>query len=705
MTISRNVLCKRLMALGFNKHLTHRMVNDVEKWLKRNGPEWTITRLKDAKAYYLSKLAGKEPEMATWWSQKGPKGCKTFKSAWLNLPQNSEEQLAKAMCACNAYTLFINPGTPTPKQLRKFYGSVEQEKLSLTKPRDATELLRTLADASQFERGQMFLEYSSGKSSKKRHPSQQAKRKLNLPRPFYEHIYSDEKRAPTVEKSQKDVEAEMKWVADNITSPAVMGLLYKYRGLASAAGFTKVLHQVKINTADGVSGGGNISYLQEPGYKLRAIANPFRVHQVILDPLKKELMRFLKSFPTDCTHDQAEGQRWAQEKLREGRTVHAVDLSDATNNIPFEPQVIAMAYALQLDLHDKTTSDTLSYFIEVSRSTWKDPDNKLIRWSRGQPLGLGPSFGSFALWHGLLLRACHRNSGSKYDWNDCFRTVGDDVVIACDDTHRQYRKWLDHMDIPVSEAKCISSNKCTEFAGEVITPSSRYAIPKWKSLSDRNFLDVLKFLGPKALSWCKPRQRLVAKILAPVPELYGGLGWNPKGIPMEDRVEYAVNLGMLEDSPEVVPTRERTLAAIAIINNVCKNGDVSYWSGYLNQKLNTSLTPTGSELRQVTIDRSRFGSSIATALEELKIRSDTNPVFSELDSYDAGPVDTGDPRGKTRLESLESKLKSQGDIREDAFGLGTEATRLIDELKRADADAQQKRFKKLSKSKPKPKLG
>jgi hypothetical protein len=650
------------MTIGIKQHLTHRLVNEVEKWLKRNGQEWTISRLKDAKAYYLSKLAGQEPEMEHWWKQVGPSEDRRFKSNWLNLPQESEKQLVRALCACNAYTLFINSGDPTEKQLSKFYKSVEQDKYSLSNPRQVTELLRGLADSDARDRVRLFAKsIGCSDTSKVKFPVYLKGQKRKLPQPshFSEFIYSEEKNAPVVSRENKGVESEMKWVFDNISSPAVMGLFTRYRGLSSMVGVTPLLrsNKLKINTHSDVAGGGNIAYIQEPGFKLRAVANPFRIHQVVLEPLKKQIMEFLRKMPTDCTHDQDSGQTWIQAKLAEGRTAHAVDLSDATNNIPLEPQIISMVTYLNLDNTDKTTSDILSYFIEVSRSTWKTPEGKLTSWTLGQPMGLGPSFGSFALWHNWTLRIAHSTSGSQYSWDDSFRVIGDDVVIACDDTHRRYREILSIMDIPVSEAKCISSNKCTEFAGKVITPTSSYPIPKWKSLSDRNFMDVLKLFGPQAMKWCKPRQRAVAKILAPIPECYGGLGWNPKGLPMEDRIIDAINLGLLDDSPEVDPARDLTQAMIRNINKVCYHGDVSLLSRFLYDKFNTSPTSTESRVLRLSENKTISITQKLRILKALRLHSDVNASVSEDVGLEPGPVLTsGDPRPKTQLENWESKL-------------------------------------------------
>jgi hypothetical protein len=59
---------------------------------------------------------------------------------------------------------------------------------------------------------------------------------------------------------------------------------------------------------------------------------------------------------------------------------------------------------------------------------------------------------------------------------------------------------------------------------------------KWRELSDRNFLEYARFFGPQFIGALRPRQRRVAEVLAPIPEWKGGLGWNPKGLSVEERM-------------------------------------------------------------------------------------------------------------------------------------------------------------------------
>jgi hypothetical protein len=296
-------------------------------------------------------------------------------------------------------------------------------------------------------------------------------------------------------------------------------------------------------------------------------------------------------------------------------------------------------------MHDKTTSDLLSYFIEVSRERWKTPEANTVQWSVGQPMGLGPSFGSFAFFHNVILHLAHQEAKSEKHPLDTFRIVGDDVVIACDKVHTSYLKALKVLKIPVSESKCISSKVLTEFVGRIITHDATYPTIKWKNTSDNNFIDVMKFLGPSSTTLLQKRQRKMVKVLAPIPECFGGLGWNPKGLSYEMRIAYATHIGVFDESTEVEPSRDLTSAIVSNLNKVAYSGNVSF-SGtpYKGTKLNEPCTPS-TEGR------------VSRIVRTTKVHSDVNPLVAKTSFFRQGPVlTTGDPRGKSRLENLESKF-------------------------------------------------
>jgi hypothetical protein len=272
---------------------------------------------------------------------------------------------------------------------------------------------------------------------------------------------------------------------------------------------------------------GRIGLIQEPGFKLRAVANPGRVFQRVLEPLGNTLYRTLKALPWDCTFDQSKAFPLIAERLSRGDVVHSIDLSGATDYFPLELQEHLLRKIFPHDIVDM--------FSEISQGSWEMPGLGQISWKRGQPLGLYPSFGSFALTHGCLLLGL-KNSDH---FDQSFFVLGDDVVILDDELAHSYHTLMGELECPISESKTISSNKLAEFGGKIITSSDVIPQYKWRAVSDNSFIDICRNLGRQSMKLLRTRQRHVIEHIAPLPECLGGFGWNPEGIGLDIRIKNA----------------------------------------------------------------------------------------------------------------------------------------------------------------------
>ena len=261
--------------------------------------------------------------------------------------------------------------------------------------------------------------------------------------------------------------------------------------------------------------GGKISFIQEPGLKLRSVANPLRIHQMALKPLGNAIYKIVASLPWDCTFDQSKAHPHVQKALQKGSVVHSVDLSNATDFFPLDIQITVLK-AMFGDIPD------INLFEKISRSSWNSPYGKL-QWKQGQPLGLYPSFGSFTMTHGYLLWFLN---GCRH--NNSFFVVGDDVVILDDWLNNRYLKFLQDHGCPYSPDKTISSNILSEFAGKIILSDAVIPQYKWREMSDNSFLDICKNIGSGSRRLLSKRQKrvfdLVAYLLPPI-----GLGFSKPG--------------------------------------------------------------------------------------------------------------------------------------------------------------------------------
>jgi hypothetical protein len=242
--------------------------------------------------------------------------------------------------------------------------------------------------------------------------------------------------------------------------------------------------------------GGEVHFLQEPGLKLRAIASPYRIHQLALKPIGDAIYRIVEKLEWDCTFDQSKAIPWIQRSLSVGKTVHSIDLTGATDYFPLGLQLETLR-CLFGDLLD------IKLIEEISRLRWKSEMGDL-QWKRGQPLGLYPSFGMFTLTHGLLLSFL---LGKEWDYE--FFIVGDDVVILDDTLYNKYIGFLQSANCPWSPSKSLSSHLLAEFAGKVILPNQVIPSYKWRKMSNDNFLDICKNLGPQSSVLLTKRQKRV----------------------------------------------------------------------------------------------------------------------------------------------------------------------------------------------------
>jgi hypothetical protein len=188
--------------------------------------------------------------------------------------------------------------------------------------------------------------------------------------------------------------------------------------------------------------------------------------------------------------------------------------------------------------------------------------------------------------------------------------LGDDVVILSDELRDKYIAMLDRMGCPWSKEKSISSNELCEFAGKVVTSS--WVIPqlKWRKMSDDNFLDLCKLLGPRSRCLLSRQQRAVfdwaAHLCEPI-----GLNISLPG----DNLEKAILRTLLAYHPEEV-----VLASLMDLRRRVNRHVHSSSEVVSSDELNTICSTFDEKVKQalsVTVF-SRWQSSIAIGLEGLE---------------------------------------------------------------------------------------
>jgi hypothetical protein len=222
--------------------------------------------------------------------------------------------------------------------------------------------------------------------------------------------------------------------------------------------------------------------------------------------------------PWDTYKDQDAGIASVKRMMGKGHTAHCFDLQNATDLFPLSTQTYLVYLfgldVLQTPIERALLESQLRLFTLAARSEWHF-ESGVISWTRGQPLGLYPSFPLFSLTHGALLYSLYldlpledRNGYSfrmdtfvseKKSYSapaiPPFLILGDDVVIFSDSLAERYKDALAKLEVPISLEKSLSSNIIAEFAGHLISFNTVYEPTKWRQVSHESFLSFLKVWG------------------------------------------------------------------------------------------------------------------------------------------------------------------------------------------------------------------
>jgi hypothetical protein len=525
--LSQSKACKRLRGVGLSKNQALGILNEVQKWVASSGTEWTIKRLKSLKVAYINKLAGSDEPFkhAPWITYangipKGPFGM-LFKIS----------KVQKALSALMVYSEYIS-NKPTKQQLAKFVNAVTSPFLGDT---DSTpHIYQSLMD--EMINVVRSSDTSYIKNIGHSHPETFSVRKVRIPAVVTEMVdpKGSSRRYHDVLKSKDN---NMEDFVDSFSHPYIERYYQHLPDLPK--GIEEIMTAIAFrgDSFDDLDDSlvGRIGFIQEPGYKLRTIANPLPSIQVALSRLGNKIYEMLKHIPEDCTFNQESAVLDTQEFLRknsgsdDSSRLMSIDLSSATDRFPLEAQEVVLATLARVGIID---SVDISLFQKVSRSEWLMPGgSETISWKVGQPLGVFPSFGVFALTHNLLARSVKPTF---------YRVLGDDIIIDYD-SGVKLRQLYTELGLVISEDKSITSNSLAEFGGRLIMANQSFVQPKWKDISDRSFIELAKNLGPKSLKLFKPRQQKILKLLAEVhPDVHPwGLNWNVKGEGYEARITHS----------------------------------------------------------------------------------------------------------------------------------------------------------------------
>lgn len=471
----------RFTAYGLPPPLSLELHREVKKWETNSGPKWTVVRLKSLKTDFLRLKSNQTP---LTWVAKNRKG--EWKGVWGSLVRFSAQGLKQFEIVINClmcYSSFV-PSEPTEEHVEKMRKSVGATEGFI--PKDIYSSLRNHAQAVlgalKLGPNRPLVTFSGRVATKS--PIWKGRSV-----PQHSHLYKE------LDWFREEEHSDFAFRHFRCYSGVTEGLdihLLRSFGVSFA---NSEAYQAKCSEWDWkhsilpkfqpVAAGNLAPLTKDGGWKVRWIANPYRIHQLALYPLGSALFKALSGLPWDCTFQQDKAFPALQEHLRKGREVYSVDLSSATDYFPLSLQLDTLRALFPKGIHQ------VELFGELSRCIWNAGPYGEVCWSKGQPMGLFPSFASFALTHGLLLDMLSGGVPGQ------FYVLGDDVVITHKPLYERYLEVLDILGCPYDPHKSFISSDLCEFAGKIVTPEKVVSSFKWRDPNSKNFLDLMRTFGQR----------------------------------------------------------------------------------------------------------------------------------------------------------------------------------------------------------------
>lgn len=504
---------QQLMALGVNPRRVEKFSRNVEQWVERSGPEWTVERIKALKGSLMEMLATGAPYKVPpgWATRLNRDGRVVFRDTLIHdIFSQAKENLFLAENFIRIYQAIVLRDT-SDKQFRKMEkavcspsnaivgfvdGVANDISLRIVSPR-----VRKAALEDGLKAKPLVQMVWSEKSSPELHFEGPTKFKFKSVKrseldPFKICLNMD-----------RDKETRDLWKRyPNEVSRALTGMPgIPYLSLP----FVSHDEQLSIPA-------GTIMAIQEGGAKARWIANPQLHLQAFGEPLKVKLQRIYRAlYPEVRVDDQDSGRQQVAQWLSDGETVYCYDCSSFTDRFPLELQVSILK---QLKDAGVVSDFDFEAFMLVVSKEWIYPrTGEAFKWTVGQPLGYGPSFALATLTHAALLDSL--SPGSYSQW----MVVGDDVVIVDPALAEKYHSVMTSLGVEINLSKSVISPNIGEFLGKLITAKGVNPSVKAKPLTtEAQILKLAEFFGENFLELLEDKYWRV-KLVSRLPRFLGGL--------------------------------------------------------------------------------------------------------------------------------------------------------------------------------------
>lgn len=317
---SQSGLSLRLSVIGVPVYTINPFVDLLCKWSRCSGDEWTVKRCKSLKLTLIQLRSGIQPTISLAKNRKGQ--IKGVIGSLLRWGLKSDKNFFKVLNAFMAYTNWSSSKL-TDEQKKKFLQAVHAKPVAIpvTFAHHFELVVKATIPRRIVHEVPKPLIFFRGSATK------------HAPNPLGGSVSQDEK--VLIESFLSNNTQTM----DHINSLWHRVYSNVFKGI-DIRRFCESAHEDEIDNGPMVA--GEVHFIQEPGYKCRSIASPYRLFQVASLPLQKDLGRLVQSLEWDCTHEQGKATPFIKKALLSNHNVYSVDLSSATDYFPFELQMMVL---------------------------------------------------------------------------------------------------------------------------------------------------------------------------------------------------------------------------------------------------------------------------------------------------------------------------------------------------------------------------
>lgn len=237
---------------------------------------------------------------------------------------------------------------------------------------------------------------------------------------------------------------------------------------------------------------GYISVINEPGGKLRVVANPCLWYYCASSPLGSFMRNCNSSWSVQGVDSHEETVKFLSKKLasfKGKRRFYSVDMKNFTDRLPYDP--VQRIILTELEKEGLIRSSDLAIMDIICHGEYQF-QRTTVRYGAGTPQGTAPSFPLCSFTNGMVAAIAYKLSHHK-DWTEInlnrlpFRIIGDDIVLWDDLTADTYKYLMTGLGVVVSQDKCMTSTHYCEMCSKIISAEGIYPQKKIMRREDKTY--------------------------------------------------------------------------------------------------------------------------------------------------------------------------------------------------------------------------